>query len=37
MAAVQCLMIVIFVGAIAKGLWSVAHLVYLYSKDKHGK
>lgn len=30
MAAVQCLMIVMFVGAIAKGLWSAAHIVYLY-------
>lgn len=34
MAAVQCLMIVLFVGAIAKGLWSFAHLAYLYSKEK---
>lgn len=37
MAAIQCLMIVLFVGAIAKALWGFTHMAYLYSKEKRGK
>lgn len=37
MAAIQCLMIVLFVCAIAKGLCGFAHMAYLYSKENRGK